>query len=115
MDVLENRRCVCRGYANLGVALMRAAGIPAIAQQCYTLSIDNDSSWDDLNNKINEANHIIPIAYVENRWVYMDITWDSDNKYENGTFSKKIGCGLSRKYFDTTLELISNTHRFINK
>lgn len=43
----------------------------------------------------------------------MDITWDSDNKYENECYTKRNGEGVSRKYFDTTLEMISNTHKFL--
>ena len=35
------------------------------------------------------------------------------NEFINGKFIKKSGIKVSRKYFDTTLEFISNTHRFI--
>lgn len=112
IEVLKSRKCVCRGYANLGVALMRAVGIPAMGQRCYALNITSDGGWDKPENQTAKPNHIIATAYVDNRWVYMDITWDSDNRYENGKFIKNIGQGLSRKYFDTTLEMISNTHKF---
>ena len=113
IDVLKSKKCVCRGYANLAIALMRAVGIPAIGQRCYALNIDNDGGWDKPENQSAGANHIIAIAFVDNRWIYMDITWDSDNRYENGKFVKKTGLGVSRKYFDTTLEMISNTHKFV--
>lgn len=113
VDVLKNKKCVCRGYANLAVALMRAVGIPAVGQRCYALNIDNDGGWDKEENQSARANHIIAIAFVESRWIYMDITWDSDNRYENGKFIQRTGQGISRKYFDTTLEMISNTHKFV--
>lgn len=113
LDVLFAKKCVCRGFANLGVALMRSVGIPAIGISCYSLNISTDGGWERTENQTNIPNHIIAAAFVENRWVLMDITWDSDNKYENGTYNKKNGSGISRKYFDTTLEMISNTHKFI--
>lgn len=113
LNVLFTKKCVCRGYANLGVALMRASGIPAIGLSCYSLNISSDGGWERPENNVNYPNHIIAVAFVDKRWVYMDITWDSDNKYENGKFLKKTGAGISRRYFDTTLEMISNTHKFI--
>mgnify|MGYP003289898770 CR=1 FL=1 len=112
IEVLKSQKCVCRGYANLGVALMRAVGIPSFGQRCYALNISRDGGWDKPENQSARPNHIIAIAYVENRWVYMDITWDSDNRFEKGKFIKEPGQGISRKYFDTTLEMISNTHKF---
>lgn len=113
LDVLLSKRCVCRGYANLGVALMRAVGIPSIGLSCYSLNITTDGGWDRPENNVNFPNHIIAAAYVNERWVYMDITWDSDNIYESKCFKRKTGSGISRKYFDTTLEMISNTHKFM--
>ena len=113
LDVLLSKRCVCRGYANLGVALMRAVGIPSIGLSCYSLNITTDGGWDRPENNANFPNHIIAAAYVNERWVYMDITWDSDNIYESKCFKRKTGSGISRKYFDTTLEMISNTHKFM--
>lgn len=113
IEVLKSKKCVCRGYVNLAVALMRAVGVPAIGQKCYALNIDNDGGWDKPENQSAKANHIIVIAFVDNRWIYMDITWDSNNRYENGKFSKETGLGVTRKYFDTTLEMLSNTHKFV--
>lgn len=112
LEVLKTKRCVCRGYVNLGVALIRALGIPALVQECYSLNIDTDGGWDRPENQVARSNHVIILAYVEDRWTIMDITWDSFNKYRNGKFEKeKIG-HISRRYFNATLEMISNTHKF---
>lgn len=113
LDVLFAKKCVCRGFANLAVALMRAVGIPAIGLSCYALNISSEGGWERKENQVNESNHRIAIAYVDKRWVYMDITWDSDNIYEDEKFCKRRNVGVSRKYFDTTIEMISNTHKFI--
>ena len=113
LDVLREKKCVCRGYANLGVALMRAAGIPAIGLHCYALNIDSGGGWERIENQTNIPNHIIAVAYVGRRWTLMDITWDSDNSFVDNKFQRITGMGTSRKYFDSTLEMISNTHKFI--
>lgn len=114
ISVLETKKCVCRGFANLGVALMRAVGVPAIGLSCYALDIDSDGGWDLPINQTSDANHIITTAFVDNRWILMDITWDSDNQFLGGNHRKITGMGVSRKYFDTTLEMISNTHRLVS-
>lgn len=114
ISVLESKKCVCRGFANLGVALMRAVGVPAIGLSCYALDINSDGGWDLPINQTSDANHIIATAFVDNRWMLMDITWDSDNQFLEGNNRKITGMGVSRKYFDTTLEMISNTHRLVS-
>lgn len=114
IDVLNSKKCVCRGFTNLGVALMRASGIPAIGISCYSLNVCTDGGWEKEDNQVNIPNHIITAAYVNNRWIYMDITWDSDNIYSNQVFSRRRNVGISRKYFDVTFDMISNTHKFIS-
>ena len=111
-EVLKTKRCICRGYVNLGVALMRALGIPSLVQLCYSLNIDTDGGWDKPENQEARANHVIILAFVDDRWVNMDITWDSHNEYKNGKFIKGNKGYISRRYFDATLEMISNTHKF---
>jgi hypothetical protein len=113
LSVLERRRCVCVGYSYLGISLLRAAGVPTAGMNCYALNITNDGGWDSPANVLGPANHILTVAYNGERWIIMDITWDSDNVYEQGQYKKRVGRGVSRRYFDTTLEFISNTHRLI--
>lgn len=66
---------------------MRAAGISSIGLSCYSLNITTDGGWKCPENNVDYPNHIIAAAYVNVRWVYMDITWNSDNLYENNCFS----------------------------
>ena len=113
LGVLKSRKTVCQGYTNLMVALLLAIGIPAKGLSCFSLGISTNGGWELEENLMAESNHIIPIAFYSNRWIIMDVTWDSDNEFINGKFIKKSGIKVSRKYFDTTLEFISNTHRFI--
>lgn len=113
LNVLKSRKTVCQGYTNLTIALLLAIGIPAKGLNCFSLGISTSGGWDLEANLMAESNHIIPIAFYSNRWIIMDVTWDSDNEFSNGKFLKKTGLKISRKYFDTTLDFISNTHRFI--
>ena len=44
----------------------------------------------------------------ENRWVYVDDTWNSNNSYINGTFKYYES---TTRYFDISLELLSIEHK----
>ena len=110
LNVLETKRAICAGYAYLTVALLRAAGIPARYVEGFALGIGGTESADifyDLND--NSRNHAWCEAYVDGRWIIMDVTWNSANKYENGEYIKSPG---KDKYFDISLKDISATHRY---
>lgn len=107
------KKGVCQGISNLSIAILRAMGIPAYGLICFALGISTEGGWERSENLLSPANHQITIAYIDNRWMFMDVTWDSDNIYENGMFRQKTGLGISHKYFDNTITFLSNTHRFI--
>jgi Zn-dependent protease with chaperone function len=113
LGVLSSKKSVCQGYTDLSVALLRAAGIPAIGLSSYALGISTEKKWSSPIINSDETNHCITLAFAENRWIIMDITWDSDNEYKNGQFEKKTGLGTMHKYFDVTLPFLSNTHKLI--
>ena len=104
VDILKYKRSVCEGYANLTIALLRAIGIPAIlviGNAIYGLWAEADISYD-------ESNHAWVEAYIDNRWVIIDTTWDSANKWENGVISNT---GMaSHHYFDISIEMFSYNH-----
>ena len=54
-----------------------------------------------------KANHAHAEAFVDGKWVVMDPTWDSNNKYENGEYNYETSV---IRYFDATLEFLSYTH-----
>lgn len=112
LGVLSSRKSVCQGYSNLSIALLRALGIPAYPLLCFALGVSSTGTWSNKNNMESNANHQITLAYVNNRWLIMDETWDSNNRYENGKYIKD-NSDVSRKYFDSTINFISNTHRFV--
>ena len=113
LGTLSSKKSVCQGYSDLSVALLRAAGIPAMALSCFALGISIEKKWTPQILGSTETNHCITAAFGEKhkRWMIMDITWDSDNEYVNGTFKSKSGLGKHHKYFDVTIPFLSFTHR----
>jgi len=91
--VLRNKLGVCEGYARLTAALLRAVGIPSKETGGYTGSTGH--AWNE--------------AYADARWINMDTTWDSNNRYENGKFSPKQAPG--NQWFDVPDNEFSKTHK----
>lgn len=108
LESLLNKRCVCSGYSNLLVAILRSVGIPAIGVTCIT-----KSSFVLQEEKENSINHEICMAYVKSKWMIIDATWDSSNVFENGKFITSTNNVVSRKYYDCDLKTISQTHRLV--
>lgn len=106
--VLNNKYAVCSGYSNLLHDLLVASGIPDRQVIGFALGVTSDGGWDDMDLKEIEPNHVWNEAYVDGRWVIIDATWDSSNKYEGGTFTE--GEGVSQLYFDVSVPFLSNSH-----
>lgn len=107
--VYRNKLAVCAGYSDLAVIMLRSVGIPAYSASCYALGVSTEGKWTK-NNINNSSNHAITMAYIQKRWIIMDITWDSGNKYEDGRY--KHTNETEHIYFDPTLQSFSNTHKF---
>ena len=106
--VYRNKLAVCCGYSDLAVIMLRVVGIPAYSASCYALGVSTDGTWTQTNIH-NTSNHAVTMAYIQNRWVIMDITWDSGNKFEGGRFQQTGP--TKHRYFDPTLQSFSNTHK----
>gem|GEM_PF-2167155 len=109
--VLENRYGVCSGYANLTNDLLAAAGIPSRQVMGYLLGVTDSGRWDGVDFKKIDPNHVWNEAYVDGRWIIMDVTLDSSNRYEGGKFTE--GEGSSQIYFDITVPFLSLMHETI--
>ncbi len=108
--VLENRRSICSGFANLLTALIRAQGIPALS--CTCLSGERSLS----------QTHAYTEAFAGGRWVLMDATWDSVGIWEDGQLQpdkltqtdfdtgETLRSPQSYYYFDITPEALSLGH-----
>lgn len=104
-DVLEKKRTVCEGYANLLQKLIQAQGIPCIKVRTF-------SKFDESNYMENSSNHAHVEAFVDGRWITMDATWDSRNTYENGQYMTKEPAIC---YFDSNLDFFSYSHKLISR
>ncbi len=86
-EVWTNKRTVCEGYARLTKELLNLLNIP-----CMCILAENhkyNGAYDSDND----------------RWIYLDTTWASDNIYEYGEFEKGSYFG---SYFDMTIEKLSS-------
>lgn len=112
LDVLHEKCGVCEGYANLFAALVRAQSIPCRVQEGYALGIDESSDWSEESLNVKKGNHAWNEAYVNDRWMIIDTTWDSNNKVENGQWTK--GKSINHLYFDAHMKFFSLSHRSMN-
>jgi transglutaminase-like putative cysteine protease len=109
IGVLETKRSVCEGYAQLSVALLRAAGIPERIVHGHALGLSaNGMYWDGVDHSI--TNHAWIEIFIDGRWVIADPTWDSKNEYRDGEYIYK---GRIYRFFDVTPETLSHTHKII--
>lgn len=113
-DVLESKKSVCQGFADLAAAFLRSLGIPTKVTNGYAMGVGTSEVWTEDILSSNQSNHAWNESYVNGRWVIYDCTWDSDNKYVDGKFSKDTGC-TGHCYFDLTVERFSNTHFIMDK
>lgn len=128
ISVLNTRKGVCQGYANLCAALLRSLKIPCAVVSGYALGVGTSGAWDraSLND---ESNHAWNFAYPDNTLVIFDATWDSILRYERKKYGTKddfdlpsaelrliqSGSGTSlapgKRYFHLTVEGLSIDHR----
>lgn len=113
-DVLESKKSVCQGFADLAAAFLRSLGIPTKVTNGYAMGVGTSEVWTEDILSSNQSNHAWNESYVNGRWVIYDCTWDSDNKYMNGKFSSDTGC-TGHCYFDLTIDRFSNTHLIMDK
>jgi transglutaminase-like putative cysteine protease len=108
---LTNKMSVCQGYATLTQALLRSVGIPARIVSGHALGASaGNKYWDDVDHS--KSNHAWNEAFVDGRWVIVDTTWDSQNRYENGQFNKG---SFHYVYFDPSMQAFSQTHKIMTR
>lgn len=104
VNVLERRRTVCTGYANLYAAMLQAQGI-----RCVSIAGSSASSGIEYEDLLSSPqNHQWSAAYIDGRWVYADTIWDTGNAYNNG---RKSNSYLYLKHFDISDEMLALIHR----
>ena len=86
---------ICAGFTGTTVLLLQAAGFPA---KYITGGTYNDGG----------QGHAWTEVYVDNRWLFMDTTFDCNNSYYGGEYAEPVTC--SETYFDMSLLEYSETH-----
>jgi transglutaminase/protease-like cytokinesis protein 3 len=113
VNVMNSKKSVCQGYANLFQALSRAANIPCFTESGYALGISsNNKKWDNIDLNNIKSNHAWNVAFDGDKWIIIDSTWDSGNEYRDGKFINKGSRGY--KFFDSSLLFFSRSHYIIN-
>jgi hypothetical protein len=109
-DVYKNKRAVCAGFSNLMRDLIQVQNIPCRKIHGFEIYTYKEV-WTDEIREFDKVNHAWVQAYVDNRWINIDVTWDSNNRYENGKYIKKGSNGYT--YFDISDEMLSYSHRSV--
>ena len=107
LGVYNAKTTVCEGYANLTMALIHAQGIPCRKVTGYALGLSTSGTWTP-ENISSQTNHAWNQAFVDGRWINIDTTWDSQNKYKNGEWKTD---GIEHRYFDISDTYFSGSHR----
>lgn len=112
IGVLETKRTTSGGYAELTSALLRSAGIPARIVSGFILPIGRRwiQYWDQFDHR--RINHAWNEVFVNGRWIIVDTTLNSGNRYESGQY---IYSGRGCSFFDISIEELSYTHKIINR
>lgn len=111
IGTLDERRSICQGYAALTTGLLRSIGIPTKLVFGYALGVDPGSdTWERADHR--KPNHVWNEVFVEGRWIIVDTTWNSKNRYEKG---KYIEGNAIYSYFDPTVKAFSSTHKITNR
>lgn len=104
--VMKTKTATCAGYSNMFSALCNMQGIYCVNLRGGTYLKNAETSEHLLNVPMN---HEWNAVLIENRWIFVDITWLSNNKYTENGYVKSDD--FDNQYFDMTLEEMSYEHR----
>ncbi len=111
-DVLKYRYAVCEGYSNLFTALLRSVGIPVKGVLGYSIAGGGKWSEELVSGPAGDLpNHKWNMVYCDDRWLILDVTWDSTNFRRGGV--KTGGGGIVNDFFDLSIEKLSFEHKII--
>lgn len=104
-NVLKTNSATCAGYSNLFSALCNMHNIYCVNLRGGTFS-DSFTSEYLLNIPIN---HEWNAVMIDNKWIFVDVTWLSNNRYTENGYEKSDD--FDDEYFDMSLEKMSYEHR----
>lgn len=112
-NVLEKKRTTCAGFSNLFSSMCNAQGLYCVNIRGSAVSPSDGIDYSNLDDENTVMNHEWTAVYYdsEQRWVYVDCTWNCTNYYENSEF--RYGGSVRNTYLDISLENISKDHKAI--
>jgi transglutaminase-like putative cysteine protease len=108
VSVLKTKKAVCADYSNLFAALMRALNISTRVVSGIGLGYGYSGlGWKDVDRA--KTNHAWNEVFINNRWVFVDTTWDSGAAGAN----KQFVPNFRRMYLDASIEFFSIDHLIV--
>lgn len=102
----------CQGYSAIFTALARAQGIPTRFVYGHRLAVPSND-WRTEDN-IDVRDHWWVESYVNGRWIFIDPTVGTTNKY-NKTTGEWTYTGMTNyTYFDPSEDQIATSHVYMN-
>lgn len=103
--VLETKAATCAGYSNLFSALCNMQDIYCINMRGGShVAMDTDEYLWSV-----PINHEWNAVIIDGEWIFVDVTWLSNNKYDEYGYHKAED--FDDVYFDMSLEVMSYEHR----
>ncbi len=99
---LERRKAIAEGYSLLTAALIRAVNIPAVTVVGYALKgkeVQGAHAWNE--------------AYVDDRWINLDTTWDAGGITGNMDEGLSFVSRPARDFFDMPDSEFKKTHKAV--
>jgi transglutaminase-like putative cysteine protease len=103
--MLETKRSISGGFANLFAAMCESINIKTIVIKGSAIN-NSTIKYEDLAYKT--LQHNWNACFIDNRWIVIDTSWNTKNIYENNEYIAKKSV---YKYFDISELALSQTHR----
>ena len=100
----------CVGYAGMVVALSRALGLPARVINGHHIGLSSTYNNWNTEEKITLMDHWWAEVYVDGRWIIVDATPASSNKYDSKAKTWTYTGLTNYVYFDPTPEQFAQQH-----
>ena len=108
INTFKTRRSVCQGYSDLALKMLTLAGYDTKMVIGYALGMSaNNKTLEEVSSA--DVNHAWNEVFLDGRWIIIDTTWNSQNKFENGKYETPHPARIT--YFDATPQMFSYTHK----
>lgn len=102
----------CQGFSAIYLALARAQGIPTRFVYGHRLAIPSNDWLTEAN--IDVRDHWWTESYVNGKWIFVDPTVGTTNKYNKNTGAWTYTGLTNYTYFDASDEQVATSHVYMN-